>query len=217
MKISYLGHASFMITADAGTKIITDPYIPDPASGLSYGEIQESADIVTVSHDHLDHNNAAAIQGNPEVVKRATTAEIKGIKFKGIPSHHDEIGGGKRGGNVIFCFEVDSIKACHLGDLGHLLSEKQVAEIGTVDMLFIPVGGYYTIGASNATEICNQLKPRVIIPMHYKTEKCNYTITGVEVFLQGKENISRLDTSETEFKQTQLPATAQIIVLKPAL
>ena len=91
MKIRYLGHASFIITSDDRTKIITDPYTTDPGSGISYGEIHESADIVTVSHDHYDHNNAAAIRGNPAVIKEAATTEIKGVKFKGIPSYHDEV------------------------------------------------------------------------------------------------------------------------------
>ncbi len=115
MKIKWLGHASFLITSDSGIKIITDPY--ETGGGLSYGEIKESADIVTVSHDHFDHNNVAAVPGNPQVVKG--TAEVKGIEFKGISTYHDEAKGGQRGKNTILCFEVDGIRVCHLGDLGH--------------------------------------------------------------------------------------------------
>jgi len=213
MKIKWLGHASFMITSDAGTKIITDPYLT--TDNLNYGEIKESADIVTVSHEHGDHNNVAAVRGNPEVVRG--TAEIKGIGFKGIPCYHDDAGGELRGKNTIICFEMDRIRICHLGDLGHELSDKQVAELGKIDILLIPVGGYYTIDASVASQVCNKLAPRVIIPMHYKTNKCNYPITGVDDFLQGKTDVNRLDTSEVEFKQGELPATTQIRVLKSAL
>ncbi|HEY81842.1 MAG TPA: MBL fold metallo-hydrolase [Dehalococcoidia bacterium] len=213
MKVKWLGHAAFLITSDAGIRIITDPYAR--REDLSYGEIKEPADIVTVSHDHSDHGNIAAVRGNPAVVRG--TAEVKGIKLKGIPAYHDEVQGGKRGNNTIFCFEVDGVKVCHLGDLGHQLSAKQVAEIGKVDVLLVPVGGFYTIDATTATQVCRQLAPKVIIPMHFKTDKCAFPISGVDEFLKGKEKVSRLDTSQVEFKPGELPESTQIMVLKPAL
>jgi len=215
MKIKFLGHATFVITSDAGVKIIPDPYETGP--DLTYGEITESADIVTVSHDHSDHGNVAAVKGNPEVVRRAGRTKAKGIEVKGIASYHDEAKGRLRGNNTIFCFEVDGIRVCHLGDLGHLLEGKQVEEVGTVDILLIPVGGYYTIDAKAATQVCKQLKPRVIIPMHYRTGKGIPGIFGVDEFIKGKNNVTRLDSSEVEFERGKLPATTQIIVLKPAL
>ena len=213
MKIKWLGHACFMITSDTGTKLITDPYQPNEV--LTYGEIKESADIVTVSHDHLDHSNVAAVSGSPEVV--TGTTEIKGIEFKGIPCYHDDAGGRLRGKNTIFCFEVDGVRVCHLGDLGHQLSDKQVSEIGTIDILLIPVGGYFTIDAKAATQVCNQLKPKVIIPMHWNNKWSIPEIANVDEFLRGKGDVSRLSASEVEFKQGELPATTQIIVLKSAL
>lgn len=213
MRIKYLGHACFIIISDGGVKIITDPYAS--GGGLDYGEIRESADIVTVSHAHSDHNNAAAIPGNPKIVRGAAT--VKGIEFKAIPCAHDDAGGKLRGKNTIFSFEVDGIRVCHLGDLGHQLSEDQLAELDQVDILLIPVGGFYTIDAKIATELCDQLKPKVVIPMHYKTDKCAYPIAGVEEFLQGKKEVTRLDASQAEFRVGELPATTRIIVLKPAL
>jgi len=215
MNIKYLGHAAFVITSDTGIRIITDSYETGP--DLTYGEITESADIVTVSHDHFDHSNVAVVKGNPEVVRRAGRSTVKGIEFRGIATYHDEAEGRLRGNNTIFCFEVDGIRVCHFGDLGHLLDDKQVAEIGSVDIVFIPVGGYYTVDAKAATEVCNQLKPKVIIPMHYKTEKGIPNIAGVDGFLREKGNVSQLDTSQAEFKRGELPATSQIMVLKPAL
>jgi L-ascorbate metabolism protein UlaG (beta-lactamase superfamily) len=215
MKIKYLGHAAFAITSDRGVKIITDPYGTSP--DLTYREITESADIVTVSHDHHDHCNVAAVGGNPQVLRRAETATAKGIKFKGVISYHDDERGRLRGGNIIFCFEVDRVRLCHLGDLGHLLDSKQKAEIGRVDILFIPVGGYYTIDAKTATEVCDQLKPKLIIPMHYRTDKGLPNIAGVEDFLRGKDKVKWLDTSQVEFKAGELPDASQIMVLKPAL
>ena len=213
MKIKWLGHACFVITSDTGIKIITDPYVT--GGGLSYGEIEESADIVTVSHEHGDHNNVSAVQGNPRVVRG--TAELKGIRFKGIPTYHDDVGGKSRGGNTILSFEVDRIRVCHLGDLGHQLSAQQVAELGSVDILLIPVGGFFTIDAKVASQVCNQLAPKLVIPMHYKTNKCEFPIASVDEFIRGKKDVSRLDASEVEFKQGELPASTQIIVLKSAL
>ncbi len=123
MKVKWLGHSAFVITSDTGIKLITDPYATDDR--LSYGEIKESADIVITSHDHSDHDNVASVRGNPEIVRGTT--EIKGIKFRGIPTYHDEAKGQQRGKNTIFCFEVDGAKVCHLGDLGHTLGDKQIA------------------------------------------------------------------------------------------
>ena len=215
MKIKYLGHSAFAITSDKGVKIITDPYGTSP--DLTYGEIRMPADVVTVSHDHFDHANVAAVSGNPQVIRRAEASTAKDIKFKGINSYHDDERGRMRGNNIIFCFEVDRLKVCHLGDLGHRLDDKQLKDIGSVDILLIPVGGYYTIDAKTATAVCEQLKPGVIIPMHYRTEKGLPAIAGVEEFLRGKPKVKWLDTSQVEFKAGELPEAGQIIVLKPAL
>ncbi|MFC2059575.1 MBL fold metallo-hydrolase [Chloroflexota bacterium] len=216
MKIKWLGHASFLITSDTGTKVITDPYVT--GGNLCYGDIEESADIVTVSHEHFDHNNVAAVQGNPESVRGATPVEIKGIKFNGIPTYHDENKGSQRGKNTIFCFEIDGVRICHLGDLGHSLGDKEIAELSGVDVLLIPVGGFYTIDSEVAGQLCDRIKPRVIIPMHYRNDRCpSFPVSGVAEFLQGKAGVSMPDASEVEFKRGELPASTQIIVLKSAL
>jgi L-ascorbate metabolism protein UlaG (beta-lactamase superfamily) len=213
MKIKWLAHAAFLITSDSGTRIVTDPY--ETGNGLNHGKIEETAEIVTVSHDHGDHNNVAAVKGNPHVVRSST--EVKGIKIRGISTAHDDSGGSQRGKNMIFCFEVDGVTVCHAGDLGHILTDEQVAAIGKVDVLLIPVGGFFTIDAKTAGRVCEQLKPGVIIPMHYKTAKLDFPIAGVDEFLKGKDNVTRLDTSEIEIKAGELPASARIMLLKPAL
>jgi L-ascorbate metabolism protein UlaG (beta-lactamase superfamily) len=213
MKIKWLAHAAFLITSGKGTRIITDPY--ETTESLRYGEIEESADIVTISHGHADHSNAAVVRGNPQIVKGTT--EAKGIKFKGVPTYHDDVGGSKRGSNTIFCFEIDGLNVCHAGDLGHLLTDKQAAAMGKVDILLIPVGGFFTIDARTADRVCDQLKPKVIIPMHYKTDKLDFPIASVDEFIKGKSNVTRVDGSEIELKSGELPSTTQIMVLKPAL
>jgi L-ascorbate metabolism protein UlaG (beta-lactamase superfamily) len=213
-KIQFLGQACFLVATSTGLRIITDPYAV--TSTLSYSPVDESADIVTVSHEHSDHNNIAAVKGQPEVVKGVGVKTVKGIEIKGIATWHDASGGAQRGTNTVFLFSVDGVKLCHLGDLGHRLSSEQLSQIGSVDILFIPVGGNYTIDAKTATEVCSDLKPKVIIPMHYKTLKAGLPITGVEDFLQGKENMKRLNSSIFQFRLSDLSSASQIIVLDPA-
>ena len=215
MKIKWLGHAAFLLTARDGTRVITDPYAT--GAGLSYGEIRESADVVLVSHEHMDHNSVQGVGGSPEVIRGAGIHRAKGIEFKGVASFHDPSGGKQRGPNTIFCFALDEIKFCHLGDLGHVLSKEQVAQIGQVDVLFIPVGGFFTIDANEATQVAKQLKPKVIVPMHFKTPKCDYPITPVEDFLRGKERVRKVGSSEVEIEANSLPEATSIWVLEPAL
>jgi L-ascorbate metabolism protein UlaG (beta-lactamase superfamily) len=216
MKVKWLGHAAFLITSDEGTKIITDPYQPG-MFGLNYGKIEETADIVVVSHDHPDHNHVQSVPGNPQVVKGSGTHKVKGIEFKGTPSYHDESNGKERGPNDIFCFMVNGVRICHMGDLGHTLSDRQMADIGEVDVLFIPVAGTYTVDAATAKKVVDQVRPRVVIPMHFKTDKCpSFPVTDAEPFLAGKTDVKRMDTSEVEFKKEELPTATEIVVLKHA-
>ncbi|MBM3142170.1 MAG: MBL fold metallo-hydrolase [Chloroflexi bacterium] len=214
MKLKWLGHSCFLITSETGLRIITDPY--PQGSGLNYSPINEAADIVTVSHDHFDHNNISAVSGKPEVITGNGVKNVKGIQFKGIATHHDESQGKERGTNTIFCFSVDGIKLCHLGDLGHRLSKEQIAEIGALDILFIPIGGVFTIDAKMASTVSDDLKPKVVIPMHCKTHKCDWPLNTIEDFLAGKKNVKKLNSSETEFKAGRLPEATEIMVLQPA-
>lgn len=213
MKIKYLAHAAFLITSDSGFKIITDPYTA--GGGIKHGEIKETADVVTISHEHGDHNNAGVIKGNPQVLREA--GMVRGIKFKAVPAAHDNQGGKQRGKNIIFCFEVDGVKVCHCGDLGHELNAEQVKATGAVDVLMIPVGGFFTIDAKTATRVGEQLKPKVIIPMHFKTEKLDFLIAGADEFTRGQGNVTHVNGSEIELKAGNLPAATQIMVLKPSL
>jgi L-ascorbate metabolism protein UlaG (beta-lactamase superfamily) len=215
MKIKWLGHASFLITSQDGAKIITDPY--STGMGIDYGEIKESADVVLVSHEHPDHNNIKAVKGSPQAIANPGTKAAKGIEFKGIATFHDESQGKERGPNTAYTFTVDGVNACFLGDLGHQLTGEEVGAIGKVDVLMIPVGGFYTVDAANATKICDALKPKVVIPMHFKTDKCAYPIATVEDFLKGKNNIRREKTSEVTFSKDKLPSATEILVLQPAL
>ncbi|MFC2012695.1 MBL fold metallo-hydrolase [Chloroflexota bacterium] len=212
MQIRWLGHASFMITSAAGVRIITDPY--QTSETVKYGDIDEPADVVTISHEHGDHNHAAAVRGNPEIIR--SSAAVSGIDFKSIATCHDDARGQQRGKNTVFCFEVDGIRVCHLGDLGHFPDDNQVVEMGEVDVLLIPVGGNYTIDAAVAIKLCDRLTPRVVIPMHYKTDKLDYPVSGVDEFLKDKEDVVRMPAAEVKFEAGELPAPTRIVVLQSA-
>jgi L-ascorbate metabolism protein UlaG (beta-lactamase superfamily) len=215
MKVKWLGHSCFLVTSKGGVRIITDPYAV--GGDIKYSPIKETADIVVVSHGHSDHSNVSAVQGKPAVVEGSGTKTARGIQFRGIAAYHDASHGEQRGPNTIFCFNVDGLKLCHLGDLGHVLNPGQVNEIGAIDILFIPVGGFYTIDAPVASQVCDQLKPKVVIPMHFKTPRCAYPIAGVEDFLKGKKNVRKVGDSEAEFERERLPVATEIVLLQPAL
>lgn len=214
MRIEWLGHAAFLITGEDGKKIITDPF--GKYDGLNYTPINEWADIVLVSHKHGDHVGGK-VGKNPVVVDKAGNTEAKGVMIRGVDSHHDPSGGSQRGDNVIFCFTLDGIRICHLGDLGHVFTSQQITEIGEVDVLLIPVGGFFTIDANEANQVCDQLKPKVIIPMHVSNEKCSFPIAKIDDFLVGKSNVEWPGRSDKDFFKEDLPSEPQIIVLKHAL
>lgn len=216
MKVKWLGHASFLLESESGLRIITDPYTPG-MYGLNYAPISETADIVTVSHEHGDHNNVAAVGGNPQVVRGTGSHQAKGLSFQGVATYHDQAEGSQRGPNTVFCVTVDGIRVCHLGDLGHELGDEAAAAIGEVDLLLVPVGGNFTIDAATASRIVDKLKPKVVIPMHFKNERCpDFPVAAAEEFLRGRTNVRATGQSEVELKKDQLPV-GETIVLTPAL
>ncbi len=221
MKLKFYGHAAFLLTSDEGQRIMIDPYESGGFGGqLNYGKIQDEADVVLTSHEHPDHNYTKSLPGSPHVVKGAGSVTAKGITFKGIATYHDPSKGSQRGMNTAFAFLMDGVRICHLGDLGHILTEKELAEIGPVDILMIPVGGFYTIDPKEATRIVEQISPKVVIPMHFKTDKLGaekYPLSKVEAFLEGKSSVKRAGSSEVTFEKGSLPRQTEILVLESAL
>ncbi|MDO4543881.1 MAG: MBL fold metallo-hydrolase [Clostridia bacterium] len=182
MEIRYLGHASFLLTTKKGLRIVTDPY---PESIYPHEAVE--CDIVTQSHSHFDHCDMSKILGEPVVVTDTGLHEFDGLNIIGIPSYHDNARGAKRGTNTIYLFEEGNFCVAHLGDLGHLLSVEDINALGgKLDVLMIPVGGFYTIEPNFAVEICKELAPKRIIPMHYACEghSMNETIAPLETFLE---------------------------------
>ena len=216
MKIRWNGHASFTITAANGTVIVTDPYEPGGfGGGIKYEPVRDKADIALVSHDHADHNWVKSLAGKPQVVKGS--AEAKGIKFFVLQVYHDENQGKERGQNVVFAFEVDGVRVCFAGDLGHQLGAEDLKRLGRIDLLLAPVGGFFTIDAAGAGKLVEAMKPKVMIPMHFKTEKCGFPIAPVDDFLKRMTAVKKLGVSEIEIKPDKLPAKGpEIWVLEHA-
>jgi L-ascorbate metabolism protein UlaG (beta-lactamase superfamily) len=212
MKIKWIGHSCFLVTAGDGTRVILDPYKKE--SHLDYIEVRDKADIVTVSHDHFDHNYVALIPGQPEILKGAGNWNVKGISIRGINAWHDDKLGRERGNNTIFCIEVDGVRLCHLGDIGHLLNETELKEIGAVDVLMLPVGGVFTIDAAQASEQCVRINPMLAIPMHYKTDRCSFLQYTADDFARGKTSVKRLDSSEVEIVKASVPTETEVIILQ---
>ncbi|MFC2045476.1 MBL fold metallo-hydrolase [Chloroflexota bacterium] len=174
-----MGHSCFKITGKQAT-VITDPYSPD----LGYLLGNQTADIITISHQHQGHSYAENIGDNPRLVTGPGEYEIGGILIIGVATYHDAEGGTERGKNTVYLLEVDDISVCHLGDLGHALTADQVEEIDNVDVLLVPVGGVSTIDASTAAKVVRQLEPGIVIPMHYKTEALNRELETADKFLK---------------------------------
>ena len=216
MKIRYLAHSAFVIETKAGVKIITDPYKPNSYDGaVGYKRIDELADVVTVTHFHDDHNAVNTIKNNPVVVDKPGEYEVKGVKIKGVKTYHDPKQGEERGDNTVYVYEIEGKKVCHLGDLGEVIDDEKAKEIGEVDILLIPVGGYFTIDAKEADRVIEKLNPKIVIPMHFKTEFLGFPIASVDEFLQNKTNYEKVDSYEIEIED--LPSERKVIVLKHKL
>lgn len=222
MDITYLGHSSFKIIANSepyGVKqkvsIITDPFDPDMV-GMKYSGVE--ADIVTVSHDHEDHNRSDLVKGVKKVLSGPGEYEISGISFIGIASFHDGLNGKKRGRNTIFIIEAEGLRLAHLGDLGHTLSNTTLEQMGDIDILMVPVGGEYTIGPKQASEVAGKIDPCFIIPMHYQVSDLNPKVFSklapVDIFLKETglivEKTAKFSIKKEEVTQD---AAAKIILL----
>lgn len=183
MYIQYLGHSCFkFISRDNGTSvsIVTDPYGPE--NGLKMPNTD--ADIVTISHAHKDHNNLKAIKGQPYVVDSAGEYDLKSVFIQGIDAWHDDKNGAERGPNIIYRLGIEDVVVTHLGDLGHLLDNKQVEKLEGTDILLVPIGGTYTLDVKKAIEVINQIEPRIVIPMHYQQAGLTLNLAGVDKFIK---------------------------------
>ena len=221
MKINWFGHSCFQITSqsDKNSKIliVIDPF--DKEIGLKLPKLK--ADILLITHEHSDHNNAKAVSGNleekPLIIRGPGEYESKGVFIQGIPSFHDEVGGKERGENTIYRIEAEEISVCHLGDLGQKeLTTEQIDLMNGVDVLMIPVGGNYTISAKEALKVMSQIEPKITIPMHYSLPKLKIKLAGLKEFQKmlgvgSIEPINSLSIKKKDLSEDE----AKVIILKP--
>jgi len=218
MKIKWYGHSAFKITTSSDIRIIIDPYESGAFGGsVAYGKITDEADIVLTSHDHGDHNYIKDIKGKFVHIEKAGQYEEKGVKIEAISTFHDKSKGQERGANLVFVISTENIVVAHLGDLGHTLDGNALQSIGRVDVLLLPVGGFYTIDAKEATKVMNDINPAITMPMHYRTEKIAMPIDGLEGFIKDKNTVKEVNTSEIVITKATLPKTNEIIVMQHAL
>lgn len=212
VEVNYLGHSSFRIRSK-GVSLLTDPFL-GKVVGLPFPKVE--AEIVTVSHEHEDHNAASQVGGNPFVISGPGEYEVKGILVFGTPTFHDAANGAQRGKNTVYTFETEGMRVCHLGDLGHKLTEEQLMELNGVDILFVPVGGIYTLDPQGAIEVISQIEPKIVIPMHYRFEGISSSLVNlatVDEFLKAAgEKVTPLPKLVTS--QDKLPEERQIVVLE---
>jgi len=207
LQIRWHGHSCFEITNDL--TLITDPH-DGKSIGIPAPNVQ--GDIILVSHDHFDHSSGIKLveKEGSKIVTDERKRNISNIEISGVESFHDENSGSKRGENVIYKFIMDGIKFCHLGDLGHELDDITVNKIGSVDILFIPVGGNFTIDDKKAWNIIKKIKPKIIIPMHYKIGGLSLSISGLDPFLEQSKYKINYVGNEIDIEKEDLPSEPEV-------
>lgn len=208
MEITWYGQSCFRLRDRLATAV-TDPY--DKSIGYILPRVR--ADIVTVSHDHPDHNYVQGVRGEPKIINGPGEYEVSGVFITGIPTFHDRKKGASRGRNTVFLFDFDGLTVCHLGDLGHVPTQSQVEALSDIDVLLIPVGSGPTINAAQAAEVISLLEPRLVIPMHYKTKLVKAKLDRVSKFLK-EMGLGKLATHESlKVTKSSLPDETQVMLL----
>lgn len=210
MDINWYGQSCFRIKGK-NASIVIDPFDPE-TTGLKLPKDME-AQVLLLTNSHHNHNNISAVSGNPLIISGPGEYEISGVSVVGVGSYHDDSEGTERGKNTIYRILIDGINVVHLGDLGHVLSEEQLAQIDATDILLIPVGGKYTIDSEAAAKVVAQMESRIVIPMHYQIPGLKSELESADPFLKemGAENVvSVLKLSITKDK---LPEVTQVVVL----
>ncbi len=209
MEINWYGHSCFRLR-DRGGVVVTDPY----GKGMGYTLPRLRADIVTVSHSHPGHSYVKGIKGSPKVIDGPGEYEIKGIFITGIASYHDRRKGRDRGKNTIYLFDFEGLTVCHLGDLGQVPTQSQVEDLSDIDILLAPVGSHTTINAAEASEVISLLEPRVVIPMHYRTEAMGKSpLDSVDRFLKVM-GVKGTPQESLKVTKSTLPDDTQVVLLE---
>jgi L-ascorbate metabolism protein UlaG (beta-lactamase superfamily) len=210
VEITWLGHSCFRIKGSQAV-VITDPFPPD----IGYKLGDPAADVVTISHWHPSHSYYQGVKGEPRIVKGPGEYEIAGVLILGLATFHDSVKGQTRGKNTVYLMEIDGLAVCHLGDIGHLLGDDAIEEMGNVDILMLPVGGVSTIVPAMAAEIIRKVDPKVVIPMHYKTPAISRDLEPVDDFLKEMGMGQIEPKAKLNVTKSNLPISTQVFTLNP--
>lgn len=209
MDIKWYGHSCFRLK-DRSSIAFTDPF---PITGLGYNRPKSKADIITLSHEHPNHASLEGFTGKPYVISRPGEYEVSNIFVTAIRTYHDAQKGAERGYNNVMLFQFDDISICHLGDLGHILSQEEVEKLSEVDVLLVPVGGGSTLNAGQAAEVISLIEPYIVIPMHYQTPAYPEELEPVEKFLKEMGVTSPSTVDELRLTRSSLPEETQVVML----
>ncbi len=209
MNIYWFGQASYLIKTANGKRLLIDPF----GEGLGYTPFKGSVDLVTISHDHFDHNFTGFIENNPAIINTSGKHMVDFGEIIGIKSFHDKTNGSERGNNIIFKYIIDGITLCHLGDLGHNLDDKTIDELRNVDILFVPVGEVYTLDVKSAINVIKKINPKYIVPMHYKTKYLNIPLEGVDKFLMEMKEYPTENVSILSVDKDKLSNSPKVILI----
>jgi L-ascorbate metabolism protein UlaG (beta-lactamase superfamily) len=206
LKIRWHGHSCFEIKDDI--TLITDPH-DGKSIGIPAPNIE--GDIIFVSHDHYDHNSVKTVEKTgSKIIRDERKRTISNVEIKGIKTYHDKNFGENRGENIIFKFLIEDISFLHLGDIGHMIENNIAEKIGQVDILFIPVGGNFTVDYKIAWDIINLINPSIIIPMHYKIGGLSLPIDNIDKFLEkSMYNILKVG-NEIDIEKIDIPKEPEV-------
>ncbi len=222
MVVRYLGHSCFYLNSMKGTQILIDPY----GTSVPYEFPPITADVILITHEHRDHNAAFRVGGSPLIVKRTSdfivehelhikrTGEL--LIFKGIPTHHDKFSGRRKGPNTVFYWFMEGLGVCHLGDLGHTLTDQQAQMLKDVDILFLPVGGGTVLDPTEAVLVMNQLNPKLVFPMHFVTPETEFMALAkepLESFTTRVEAAEHLHTMAMNVELGRMPTRSKVVIL----
>jgi L-ascorbate metabolism protein UlaG (beta-lactamase superfamily) len=220
--LTWYGQSCFLLESASGTRVVMDP-IPSNIGYLPPADLH--ADAVTVSHEHPDHNNVALVRGKPKILRGLTPdkkgwmkidEKVKDISIRSVGVYHDNKKGAEIGLNTVFVFEVVGVRIAHLGDLGHILTDEQISAIGSVDVVLVPVGGVWTVDAHKATEVVDQIRPRLVtVPMHYHTDPLTIKeLATVDGFLAGRSNVRHETGTRLAITGLRSRPSAETVVLR---
>jgi L-ascorbate metabolism protein UlaG (beta-lactamase superfamily) len=216
MELTFNGHACLTLKGRGGKVVLTDPYRSGAMGGrISHADVTCDADVVTISHYHVDHSHVTAALGTPSVVDRS--GEAAGIHFEVIPTYHDRVLGTRMGMTSMVVFELDGLRIAHLGDIGCDLTASDVSRLGAVDVLIWPTGGVYTLGPEDAPKVLDILRPRVAIPVHFENERCRLGMAPVEALLPHVHHPIVREGGSRWSSADGLPAAGEIRILEPLL